>query len=155
MTCDPDAVIKDAIVSVLPVISGETVSLIVEKLKSLGVEKKEDLKFVREEDIVELIRPIQCRKLLNAWKTEGKKCLTFSFRQMCKYWDSEVINGILYLYPENVFLRVQNEYVANAQNVTFISPVAQVNGSKRLLFWFGTSLPYAGEYIGVQGALPL
>ncbi|GAA6094790.1 sterile alpha motif domain-containing protein 3, partial [Tachysurus ichikawai] len=33
-----------------------------------AIETKDDLRYVKEEDLMEFLRPIQCRKLLNAWK---------------------------------------------------------------------------------------
>lgn len=57
--------IEDAILSVLPNLPKETVLKIFEKLTSQGLESKEDLAFVREEEI---LRPIQCCKLLTGWK---------------------------------------------------------------------------------------
>ncbi|KAF5907891.1 uncharacterized protein DAT39_002437, partial [Clarias magur] len=59
--------IKEEVTSVLPSLPEDTLNLLVEKVLNQGVESKEDLQYVKEEDIVELIRPIQCRKLLKAW----------------------------------------------------------------------------------------
>jgi len=53
--------IKDAVISVLPSVPEETIL-------HQGVESKDDLQYIREQEIAEVIRPIQCRKLLNAWK---------------------------------------------------------------------------------------
>ncbi|XP_077093821.1 uncharacterized protein LOC143745587 [Siphateles boraxobius] len=39
-------------------------------LSAIGLETKDDLQYVKEEDLMEFLRPIQCRKLLNAWKNE-------------------------------------------------------------------------------------
>lgn len=44
----------------------------VEKRMKQGVESRDDLKFVKEEDMVELIWPIQCRELLDCWKSQGE-----------------------------------------------------------------------------------
>ncbi|KAJ8403938.1 hypothetical protein AAFF_G00342880 [Aldrovandia affinis] len=61
-------VIREAILTVLPTVPEEPLDLIVGKLLSQGVETTEDLIHVREEDILEFLQPIQCRKLLTAWK---------------------------------------------------------------------------------------
>ncbi|KAL7870559.1 hypothetical protein SRHO_G00080560 [Serrasalmus rhombeus] len=53
---------------------GETSSLL-EKLVSTGVECKSDLKLIKDEDLQELLRPIQCHKLLQAWSTEEEEKL--------------------------------------------------------------------------------
>ena len=63
--------IREAILAVLPSLPEQTLSSLQEKLASIGVESKSDLKLIKEEDLQELLRPIQCRKLLQAWSTEG------------------------------------------------------------------------------------
>ncbi|KAJ8351967.1 hypothetical protein SKAU_G00234430 [Synaphobranchus kaupii] len=60
--------IRGDVLQALPSLPTETLTLLLEKLISCGVESKEDLQYVREEDISELLRPIQCRKILSAWK---------------------------------------------------------------------------------------
>uniref|UniRef100_A0A672KZC7 Uncharacterized protein n=1 Tax=Sinocyclocheilus grahami TaxID=75366 RepID=A0A672KZC7_SINGR len=57
-------VLKDAVLSVLPSLSPDVTSQLVEKLMDQGVEGLDDLIHVKEDDILEFIRPIQCRKLL-------------------------------------------------------------------------------------------
>uniref|UniRef100_A0A8C4TBA5 Uncharacterized protein n=1 Tax=Erpetoichthys calabaricus TaxID=27687 RepID=A0A8C4TBA5_ERPCA len=73
--------IKQTILSVISSLPEEPLNQLVEKLIGLGVESFEDLMYVKEEDILEFIQPIQCRKLLNAWKHHGKfanKLIMFS-----------------------------------------------------------------------------
>ncbi|XP_037643652.1 uncharacterized protein LOC119498678 [Sebastes umbrosus] len=53
------------------VMSDDAVAWIWEFIQATGVERREDLKYVREEDMVEFIRPIQCRKLLDCWKSQA------------------------------------------------------------------------------------
>lgn len=60
--------IKDAVISVLPSVPEETLTLLVETILHPGVESKDDLQYIREQEIAEVIGPSQCRKLLNAWK---------------------------------------------------------------------------------------
>lgn len=59
--------VKEAIVAVLPGLPEQTMSFLMEKLVAIGVECKSDLKLIKEEDLQEYLRPIQCRKLLQAW----------------------------------------------------------------------------------------
>lgn len=66
--------IKDAILSVLPNLPEKSIQKIVEKLTGQGLESTEDLACVREEDLLEILRPIQCRKLLMGWN-QGKQIL--------------------------------------------------------------------------------
>ncbi|XP_016362301.1 uncharacterized protein LOC107703997, partial [Sinocyclocheilus anshuiensis] len=63
-------VLKDAVLSVLPSLSPDVTSQLVEKLMNQGVEGLDDLIHVKEDDILEFIRPIQCRKLLGAWQNQ-------------------------------------------------------------------------------------
>uniref|UniRef100_A0A3B1KH65 Uncharacterized protein n=1 Tax=Astyanax mexicanus TaxID=7994 RepID=A0A3B1KH65_ASTMX len=62
--------VSAAILAVLPNLQEQTLSSLLEKLASIGVECKSDLRLVKEEDLQEYLRPIQCRKLLQAWSTE-------------------------------------------------------------------------------------
>ncbi|CDQ69101.1 unnamed protein product [Oncorhynchus mykiss] len=63
--------IREAVLSVLPYLPEETLSSLLDKLAIVGVEGKPDLQFLKEQDLQEHIRPIQCRKQLNAWRFEG------------------------------------------------------------------------------------
>uniref|UniRef100_A0A3B1IPE7 C2H2-type domain-containing protein n=1 Tax=Astyanax mexicanus TaxID=7994 RepID=A0A3B1IPE7_ASTMX len=56
--------VSAAILAVLPNLQEQTLSSLLEKLASIGVECKSDLRLVKEEDLQEYLRPIQCRKLL-------------------------------------------------------------------------------------------
>ncbi|XP_032365428.1 uncharacterized protein LOC116680827 [Etheostoma spectabile] len=65
---DPSALIRESILCTLPSIAPESLQNVIEKLMQQGVDSREDLQYVREQDMEEFIRPIQCRKLLEAWK---------------------------------------------------------------------------------------
>lgn len=65
-------ILKDAVLSVLPSLSQDLTEHLVEKLMDQGVEGLDDLVYVKKDDIAAFIRPIQCRKLLDAWKVQGK-----------------------------------------------------------------------------------
>lgn len=67
----PTDMMREAIFSTLPSIPAASLDSIVEKLIQQGVETEDDLQYVREQDIEEFMRPIQCRRLLNAWKRKG------------------------------------------------------------------------------------
>ena len=60
--------IKEIICKTLPNLPEETHWQILYKLQSSGLESKDDLKYVQQEDIVDLLPVIQCRKLLDAFK---------------------------------------------------------------------------------------
>lgn len=64
--------IKEAVLSFLPGLSVETLTSLLEGFEELGVESRADLVFVQEKDLERYLRPIQCRKLLNGLKNEGK-----------------------------------------------------------------------------------
>lgn len=68
---EPSDLIRENILSALPSLPIESLGHIVEKLIQQGVETEEDLQFVREQDIEEFMKPIQCRKILDAWKGKG------------------------------------------------------------------------------------
>ncbi|XP_039592264.1 uncharacterized protein LOC120515387 [Polypterus senegalus] len=63
--------IREVVLSILPSLSNESLTSLLERLEELGVESREDLAFVQEKDLEKHIRPIQCRKLLNSIKNEG------------------------------------------------------------------------------------
>lgn len=69
--------LKDAVLSVLPSLSPDVISQLVEKLTNQGVEDLDDLIYVKEDDILEFIRPIQCRKLLSAWQNQGRDKIVY------------------------------------------------------------------------------
>nr|XP_020479768.1 uncharacterized protein LOC109974095 [Monopterus albus] len=71
--------IKGIICKTLPNLSEETQWQIISKLQSSGLESKEDLKYVQQEDIADLLPVIQCRKLLDAFKLETKR-VTLDFQ---------------------------------------------------------------------------
>ncbi|XP_063740194.1 uncharacterized protein LOC134864834 [Eleginops maclovinus] len=61
--------IKEAVLAVLPSLPEEKVQMLLNNLASIGVESKSDLQFIKEEDLLANITPIQCRRLLSAWQT--------------------------------------------------------------------------------------
>lgn len=61
--------LKIIIPRTLPNISEAVQQLLVDKLLSSGLESVEDLKYVKQEDIADIIPVIQQRKLLDAFKT--------------------------------------------------------------------------------------
>ncbi|XP_030851880.1 uncharacterized protein LOC105444030 isoform X2 [Strongylocentrotus purpuratus] len=60
--------IRKEVKSVLPMLSEPLLDAILERLRSKGVDTRDDLQFVQEDDIVDLIKPIHCRRLLCTWK---------------------------------------------------------------------------------------
>ncbi len=62
--------IEHAIQSVLPQLDREKVEAVVHELETnLGVEGPDDLQLIKEEDIRHLLSPIQCRRLINSFKS--------------------------------------------------------------------------------------
>ncbi|XP_052002462.1 uncharacterized protein LOC127657637 [Xyrauchen texanus] len=84
-------ILKDAVLSVLPSLSQDLTEQLVEKLMDQGVEGLDDLVYVKEDDIAAFIRPIQCRKLLGAWKVQ------------------ENLNSTVVLHPAEVLPLVPHE----------------------------------------------
>lgn len=60
--------IKRILLNTLPSLSVETKLEIVSKLQTSGVESVDDLKYVQQEDLNDLLPVIQQRKLLEAFK---------------------------------------------------------------------------------------
>ncbi len=61
--------IRSLILRVLPDLSEETQLQLISRLQCTGLESKEDLKYVQQEDIADLLPVIQLRKLLDAFKS--------------------------------------------------------------------------------------
>ena len=55
----------------LPSLSEDTQDRLISTLESSGVESVEDLKYVQQEDVRDLLPVIQQRKLLEAFKLQG------------------------------------------------------------------------------------
>ncbi|KAM8741462.1 uncharacterized protein AB9X84_018836 [Acanthopagrus schlegelii] len=65
--------IEDAVQRVLPQLQREKVEAVIHELETnLGVEGPDDLQLIKEEDIRHLLSPIQCRKLINSFKSDPK-----------------------------------------------------------------------------------
>ena len=62
---------KDSVRQVLPALSEDLLEAVTTKLSDSCVESIEDLQFMEERDLVELLKPIQCRKFLHAWRVKG------------------------------------------------------------------------------------
>lgn len=59
---------------VLPELDYERLMVIVEHLTSVvGVTKKEDLAFIEKDDFQNHLTPIQCRKVIQAFKQRGEQ----------------------------------------------------------------------------------
>lgn len=67
--------IKDIIIRALPNLSEETQLQLISRLCGSGLKSKEDLKYVQQEDMADLLPVIQLRKLLDAFKS-GKANMT-------------------------------------------------------------------------------
>lgn len=64
--------IYDAVTSVLPRIDGERLQKLVQHLMVVvGIEEVEDLPYVQEDDVKDILTPCQCRKLLDAFQKRG------------------------------------------------------------------------------------
>ena len=65
-------ILNSAITKVLPFLPGSSLEILEETLQSLGVETTEDFSFIQEADLLSVLRPIQARKLVAAWKQTSK-----------------------------------------------------------------------------------
>lgn len=64
--------VRSAITSVLPDLATSVVNIVLETLQSLGVESTDDFQYIQEADLLTVLRPIQARKLVAAWKQTSK-----------------------------------------------------------------------------------
>ena len=71
--------ISSAITKVLPDLPASILNIVEETLQSLGVETTEDFHFIQEGDLLSVLRPIQARKLVAAWKQASEYVLTIYF----------------------------------------------------------------------------
>ncbi len=60
--------LRSAITEVLPDLPEISKDILEEHLQSLGVETSDDFEFIEEADLLTVLRPIQARKVLVAWK---------------------------------------------------------------------------------------
>ncbi|XP_026129962.1 uncharacterized protein LOC113110151 isoform X2 [Carassius auratus] len=110
-------VLKDAVLLVLPSLSPDVTNQLVEKLMDQGVEGLDDLVYVKEDDILEFIRPIQCRKLLSSWKNQGQSLsnqrwmLSLEGQVVCEGAQPNFITGLAALFASfyNFNLQYQEE----------------------------------------------
>ena len=59
--------LSSAVKRVLPQLTEDLMTKLVQKLEGIGVEGEDDLKLVTESDLSDVLKPIQVRKLLSCW----------------------------------------------------------------------------------------
>lgn len=67
--------IKQSVVNILQNLSADVVESVMVKLADCGCESINDCRYRTEQDLCPLLKPVQCRKLLNAWKTIGEHAI--------------------------------------------------------------------------------
>lgn len=72
--------IGDAIAGVLPDLPDQLLKSVEDTLTTLGAETTDDLKYITENDLLPVFKPIQARRLVAAW-TQNGKCKTLSPHQ--------------------------------------------------------------------------
>lgn len=60
--------LREIILKALPSNNEDTTQLLIDRLVDSGLESKDDLQFVQQEDISDILPTIKLRKLLNAFK---------------------------------------------------------------------------------------
>jgi hypothetical protein len=68
--------IRQSVVNVLQNLSADIIESVMVKLADCGCKSIDDCKYLTEQDLCTLLKPVQCRKLLNAWKTAGQHPIT-------------------------------------------------------------------------------
>lgn len=64
--------ISGAITAVLPGLPNEALKLVEDTLEALGATTTDDLKYITEGDLLPVLKPIQARRLVNAWVQKGE-----------------------------------------------------------------------------------
>ena len=98
-----EELVKESVVSVLPSLPSTTLESVVHSLLESGVEEQGDLQYVEEADLTAHLKPIQCRKLLVAWKPAGnntKSKVCFPTMMTCKCSYSTLCNACMLLFEE-------------------------------------------------------
>lgn len=67
--------LRRAILAVLPDLPADTLTTLMAGLEELGVENKEDMSLLSEENLLPFLRVVQCRKLLRAFSSQGNRRL--------------------------------------------------------------------------------
>lgn len=65
--------VKDIILRALPTVSSDILEQIISNLQSCGLQCKDDLKYVQQEDLNDTLPVIQVRKLLQLFKSGIKQ----------------------------------------------------------------------------------
>lgn len=71
--------LESSVLTVLSNLEKNRVDSVVQKLIELGIDSLKDLKYVEENDLKDILPPIHIRKLLTAWKEQGKYLLFLYF----------------------------------------------------------------------------
>jgi hypothetical protein len=65
--------IAENVKQILPALEVDKLRALVARLEELGATDINDLAFVEEKDFEGIFKPIQARKIINIWKSTGKK----------------------------------------------------------------------------------
>lgn len=76
MTDSERTFLHTTITDILPDLPEVTKHILEETLQSLGVETRDDFRFIEEADLLSALRPVQARKVLAALKLRCKSCFT-------------------------------------------------------------------------------
>lgn len=93
--------LKEIILRALPNISEAVQQLIIDRLLSSGLDSTEDLKYVKQEDIADLLPVIQQQKRLDAFKMGMYVCLQSQHYYFIIHYNNELI--IFSLWPISYF----------------------------------------------------
>jgi len=63
--------LRRAVLAVLPDLPAETLTTLMAGLEELGVENKEDMSLLSEENLLPFLRVVQSRKILSAFSSQG------------------------------------------------------------------------------------
>ena len=111
--------LRSAITEALPDLPEVSKDILEETLQSLGIETHDDFQFVKEEDLLTALRPIQARKLVATWSLKCKSSIV-------------VHDVISYQHGYKVQLRYENIHIMSVLCMCIFKGQTQESGSSSL-----------------------
>ncbi|KAG2465346.1 ZP3 protein, partial [Polypterus senegalus] len=159
--------IREVVLSILPSLSNESLTSLLERLEALGVESREDLAFVQEKDLEKHIRPIQCRKLFTALMMMLGALIVYTFTLD---YNPSPIDGLPIVRTNPAVVQIECQYNrlhnvnSNALNPTWVPYTSTISAEDILGFslvimssdWSGPSPSntfFLGDLINLQASV--
>ncbi|XP_030580870.1 uncharacterized protein LOC115777171 isoform X3 [Archocentrus centrarchus] len=103
--------IGDAIAGVLPDLPDQLVKSVEDTLKTLGAATTDDLKYITENDLLPVLKPIQARRLVAAWTQNSSSC--FAAETFMLSIDKKIVNDRITTFTSAICLMFGSYYCFN------------------------------------------